>query len=313
MTTSGYDAYTNFSASDQRFEAIKTLMNSELNTKIVVPTGTGSDRKMITIPAFMTREISIGGLGNEWKNILDFSMFQPIFDQLNSITNLLNTYATAEGDNSGGGAQVTLQSRHMTAASWRGSTIPTFTIPLTFLSLSPEQNPLDTFLALCRCVLPNSYEETKGANQGKVLNNTINGLSNSVSGIAIVGQNTLRSLTNGEQLSKADEAALKSHVSDMIQGGILEAPCGYGLNAKDMNNYMSPRKNTTLQLKVGRWLNAPNLLVNNLGGVVISRQTMKGTGYPLYVNCSLSLRPYKMVTFKEFLDYFPGVKRKENY
>lgn len=312
MTTSGYDAYTNFSASDQRFEAIKTLMNSELNTKIVVPTGTSSDRKMITIPAFMTREISIGGLGNEWQNILDFSMFKPIFDTLNSVTNLLNTYATAEGDNSGGAAQVTLQSRHMTAASWKGSTTPTFTVPLTFLSLSPEQNPLDTFLALCRCVLPNSYEETKGANQGKVANNIINGISNTVSSGLIAGQNILNQVAPSI-VSKADEKGLRSYVSDMVQGGILEAPCGYGLNAKDMNNYMSPRKNTTLQLKVGRWLNAPNLLVDNLGGVVISRQTMKGTGYPLYINCSLSLRPYKMVTFKEFLDYFPGVKRKENY
>lgn len=321
------DALTNFSGikfgNDRQatqIEAINALMSNDMSVKITVPSGSDANRKMITIPAFLTREIGIGGLGNEWSELLDFGAFQSMVDTVTSVVNLLNTYAVAEGDQSGGAAQVSLKSRHMTAASWKNSTLPTFSVPLTFLSLAPEQNPLDTFLALARCVLPNSYQETGGANQGKAFNTVTDTLSSGISKGWQIGQDAISTLTSGA-VPKSDTAAINRTVNQMLKGGILEAPCGYSLNANDPNEYLSPRKNTTLQLRIGRWLHATNLLVTSLGSVSVSRQTIKGSttdgrrtgwGNPLYITCNLELRPYKMITFQEFLNYFPTAQRREN-
>lgn len=324
-----YDALTNFTgikfgSGQQRqatqIEAVNALMSTDMSVRITVPSGSDANRRMITIPAFLTREISISGMGNDWQNLLDFGPFQELIGTLNSVVNLLNTFATAEGDGTTGAAQVSMQSRHMTAASWKASKLPTFSVPLTFLSLAPEQNPLDTFLALARCVLPNSYQETEGANQSRLTNNIANGMCTAAStGISVV--NRAANALAPDRFNKVPEEDINSYVNNMIKGGILEAPCGYNLNALDPNEYLSPRKNTTLELRVGRWLHASKLLVTSLGNVSVSRQTIKGSttdgqrtgwGNPLYVTCTLELRPYKMITFKEFLNYFPTAQRREN-
>lgn len=311
MNNANMDVLTNFT--QRNVEAINTLMNNDMNVGITVPSGTGADRKMITIPCFISGPITISNLANEWSPLLDFGMFGNLIDIANSSLNLANSLAgvTKDGVRLGGGAQFSLKSRHMTTASWKESGIPTFSLPLIFMSLEPGQNPLDTFLALCRCVLPNSYQETGGSNQHNVVKSVIDtGTSYVASGANAVAD--LAGQLMKKERTEQEKENLTQVVTQMIQGGVLEAPCGYGIDATNPDNYMVPNRNTTLRLRVGKWLQADNLLVQSLGNPTISRQTMKGSGNPLYVSCNISLRPYKMVTYKEFLSYFLTAQRREN-
>ena len=314
----GYDAYSRYK--NANIESIRALQNDLLNIRIIVPTGTGADRKLITIPCFLANDISITGLGNEWGSLLNTDMLAPVIEGIQDSLNLLNTFIRSEGGDDGpsGAAQMTLKSRHMTAASWRGSKLPLFSIPLVFVSLDPQVNPLDTFLALARAVLPNSLEETGGQNQTKMTNMVTGACSKVVDfvsdGIAEVTNWVNKDL--GQEL-KDNFKKMKENGSSigtqMIKGGLLEAPLGYGLRIVDNQTFMSPNKNSTLNLQIGKWLNAYDLLVDSLGSPTFSRQTMRGTGLPLYIRCNLTLRPYKMITYQEFLNYFPNKRRTEAY
>ena len=310
------DPLTIMNNQETTYEAARALMNSKQNIRITVPMGEGDKRKMVTIPCFNHGGLQISGLGNDWGELLDFGIFNGAIDSINDIVTLFNTVISTENDDGsrvGGAAQIGLKSRHMTAASWKGSTLPTFSTKLIFLSLSPDKNPVDTFLALAKAVLPNSYEETGGQNQARIMKNALDS-GTAITARAASGVINFIDDNLGTSIGKKyNEESLNNFITNMTQGALLEAPCGYGLNALDTENYMSPRKNTTLQLQIGKWFQASNLLVVNLGGVQFSRQVMQGTGNPLYIMCDIVLRPYKMITYEEFVDYFLTTRRRETY
>ena len=314
----GYDAYSRYK--NANIESIRALQNDALNVRIIVPTGNGADRKLITIPCFMAGDITINGLGNEWGALLNTELLSPIVNGLQDSLNLLNTFMKSDGsgDDYTGSAQVLLKSRHMSAASWHGSKLPVFSVPLVFVSLDPQVNPLDTFLALARAVLPNSIEENGGQNQSKFFNISTGVATKIADGTADLFAKAISWVSEdvGNDV-KARFDKMKENGSSfgtqMIKGGMLEAPLGYGLTMQGEDGFMTPNKNSTLNLRIGKWLNAYNLLVDSLGTPTFSRQTMQGTGLPLYIKCNITLRPYKMITYKEFLEWFPQKRRSEAY
>ena len=100
---------------------------------------------------------------------------------------------------------------------------------------------------------------------------------------------------------------------------------------------MTPRPNTTITLQIGNWFLASNLVMSNISNISFSKEVIappamnngnyhndlyKGHytsasgntdyGFPLYVECTLTLRPITYITPQEFNSYFDGLKTRLN-
>ncbi len=81
------------------------------------------------------------------------------------------------------------------------------------------------------------------------------------------------------------------------KGIFFKAPLGY----KFVNKTGSGVKGT-VSLEVGKWFKASNLIVKSTN-FTPSIQVMK-CGKPLYVTGSVTLEPYQLVSYKEFMGWF---------
>jgi hypothetical protein len=303
----------------------KYLNNDRVNARIILPKG---DTGLFdVVKTYLISDFSFS-LGNNWGQLASISDF-PMLDQLSSLFNMIMTIGSA-----GGSAQGTLESVHLTAASWKGSKIPSFSVDCLFIATNYEKNPIKQILSLAQGALPSdTYDLSKTNNQ---LVNAIMGATNrTVSGLVTLGLTVgdifengvkldLKSLSSGQTARDIAAMADKNRelggkVGDTItQGSSLKAPFGYGLNAMDDSGKLfTPIPGTTVTLSVGNWFHAENLLIEDVSNISFSKEvirphpdpkltSIKPGGMPLYGRCTVTLRPYKMITVKDFIKYFIG-------
>lgn len=86
--------------------------------------------------------------------------------------------------------------------------------------------------------------------------------------------------------------------SGMRKGFLYSAPLGYKLGAKGASGLLA--------LKIGNWFQAKGLVATSTN-FTPSIQVMR-SGLPLFVTGSITLEPYRMITYDEFLGYFPQAR-----
>ena len=285
--------------------------NENFTATILMPTKDGGGRTH-PVKCFMTNDFSFS-LSNDWGQILNLGNSEASHE----IVNLLA--AAADSGTGANFAQGTLQSLYYTAASWKGSSMPAFTIPTVFVAYDEKHNPLDSLMLLAAGALPSNTYNLKTAASGPVgaamnaLGTVAESAISFTLGAAIGPEMVLAYMAQGDDWSDAYNKSLdtfNSIAKVMVEQGGQKAPMGYGLSGVNSNGFFQPIPNTTIGLKIGNWFMANNLLLDNISGVNISKETMKYDpisrtgGFPLYVTCNVTLRPYRMITFKEFLSYF---------
>lgn len=84
---------------------------------------------------------------------------------------------------------------------------------------------------------------------------------------------------------------VQSSVLPSKSGVFFKAPLGYKINGSG-----------TLALSIGRWFRATNLVTINTN--LVPSKEVNVNGIPLVVSGSVTLEPFRGITFKEFSDYF---------
>lgn len=86
-------------------------------------------------------------------------------------------------------------------------------------------------------------------------------------------------------------------------GSIIQAPMNYGpqLNIGGKKN-LALSIQGTVALKIGTWFQAFGLIVENVHPKFSSQ--VIANGKPLYVEVDIELKPYRVISYDEFLGYF---------
>ena len=291
-------------------ELDKLKNNDLLNVKITL----GTDDGVKTVNAIMNGDFGYS-LGNQWNPIASISQIPIIGDLANQFANLALSIA--------GGTQIRFESTWMTAATWGGSNLPEFSIPLIFVRYSPDENPIDYQLFFAQGALPpeQSYNlEKAGALNANIggfsVSEAVGGLKDTVTGIANAidsfnastedEKEALREANSNAQKSTYNKnTALGNMVSNMLTNIGQAAPLYYGLrlDTSESGEVYKPLPNTTYNLRIGNWFNASNLLVSSISPIVYSKEVTPD-GTPLFCKMTVTFRPYRMISYVDFEDYF---------
>ena len=290
----------------------RLLQNDEMSCRIHLPYG---NKDSLVIRGYLTSNFGFN-IGNKWGQIADINSVPVLGDLLNN-ANLLFTLLD---QNSGGSVpQISPQPIPATAASWQGSDMPIFTVSLAFISTDYTINPLESLLSLAEGALPQS-ENNLTQSSNKYIQGATSGLNNLTNGaidfIGDLGNNILSTFGASENLKNGYNDArekAKTLNNQMYKVGTT-APFGFGLNlsTKGSNGedgeVMAAIPNTTITLAIGNWFFATNLIMESISNINISKEIIRVVngrgGWPLFVECSVTLRPYKMITYPDFLKYF---------
>lgn len=289
--------------------------DNKLGGSITLPVKEGNEYKTYTIPFYMKDNFSFS-LKNEWGEMLNISELQLFNNGLNMFLSLMNA------------SQMTLQSKAMSAVSWQGSSVPEFSINTVFVCVSREYNPIEIIKVLSASCLPNLFNDATDPNYDEIIKkqNEIAGNVNSLTvGTLGVGADVARAVGQ-EKVAKAIDDNKKS-IGDSFERYIKQigmvAPLEFGLK----DGGLEPKENSTLSLTIGDWFTASNLVVSGISNITFSKEviapissankngstdTYKGNvtneenkfGFPVYVECTITFRPFSLVTADEFISYF---------
>lgn len=281
--------------------AAEILQNPQTGGSITLPVKEGNEYKTYTIPFYMKDNFSFS-LKNEWGEMLNISELKPLTNGLNM---LLSTI---------GASQMALQSKAMSAVSWQGSSVPEFSINTVFVCVSREYNPIEIIKVLSATCLPNLFKDTTDPNFYKIKQ----GLEQT----AGIGENVTTKVSN---LFTDEETSQRmgQTVGDYIRQIGMVAPLDFGLK----EGGLEPKENSTLSLTIGNWFTASNLVVSGINNITFSKEVIapissvnkNGStdtyignqtteeniyGFPIYVECTITFRPFNLITADEFFSYF---------
>lgn len=97
--------------------------------------------------------------------------------------------------------------------------------------------------------------------------------------------------------------AIKSAVLPTKQGSFFKAPLGYkvaSLNSK--KKVVSGSPSGVLAIEIGGWFRASNMVMTS-ESFQMSKE-VNSLGQPLFITGSITLEPFRAITFEEFEDYF---------
>lgn len=279
-----------------------------------------------TLPFYIKDDFSFS-LSNNWEDACNVGD--------NALLKLINSTAMI-----GGQTQISLQSEIMSTKIWKGSTMEPFTLNCLFVSTNRKVNPLDAVKLLAATCLPSPVIQGDPSTSqvldvtkqfGQKVMDTITGFGKYVVKGAISIANDVNK-DNKEQNETTKQQALagldafNNTVNKAIATVGMRAPLEYGVQIdEDENSYkaISPKKNTTVSIRIGNYFRAHELLVQGISGVRISKEVIappvnikktansvydnsaQGTayGFPLYVECTITLIPFCMVTKDKFNSY----------
>lgn len=291
--------------------ADEILNNEYVSGTLTIPMNIDNVKQFRTIPFYLTGNFNFS-LSNEWTPYV-----KPEF--LSTINNLVNGISILS--NSGAGkqhSQIALISKEMASVIWSGSEIPRFTIDTTFVCTQRRYNPVDIIKHLSASCLPAELDDSNTYDEFvKRREEFATGVAKAVPKAGgAVGK--MFGIDNTEDLTKTGNM-----IGDVIRKVGMAAPFGFGYQAN-----MQPIEYTTCMLQVGQWFKADNLVVESLGNIEFSKEVIsefkpingnypndvyKGNsdnggsidyGFPLYVRCTITLRPITYITPKEFNSYF---------
>jgi hypothetical protein len=277
-------------------EYVKMLNNPKLTVKIITP-------KRGVVTSALSSDFGFS-LGNNWSSLVPLSSLPLVSDIGQGVAGVLTAIA--------GATQVSLESLWMTSASWTGSRIPTFPVTLAFLNYTKQADSIYQMLALAEGALPPdiAYNSGLGGEAAEFIEG-INSLQEDVSAGAVSLMSNVGGFFSGQD---ADEWMSKhkfmQNFADTLkhtsQWGV-GAPCNYGLQPDPTasNSAFMPKPETTFALEIGNWFSANNLLIQDVNMTFSKEITPDGN--PLILYMTVTFRPYRNISFKEFLAYFKTV------
>ena len=84
---------------------------------------------------------------------------------------------------------------------------------------------------------------------------------------------------------------------------LMKAPLNYTAGSALNNSDPSG----TITVKIGTWFSARNQIMQNVS-FDISRIASNSQGEPLYADGAITFRPYRDITYNDFLEFFPTIK-----
>ena len=303
------------------------IFNGSLTFPYTEPGKTSDATKIYTVPFIMENNFSFK-LGNDWGTLVP-EIGKTLGEFLSSNANLLSYSGIMNGTQ----PQVSLISRAMSAATWKGSEIPTFQISLTFVATRRSYNPVKIIKALAGTCLPLPMNQYSNTNIQKVKDDAAEAIRQGATQLKKWGSDADHGLAS-TVLDKAGD--LLNVTAKGVQNAGLIAPLFYEPHADLDNDTVSVQDTQTVTLQVGQWFRAPKLLVNNISNIEFSKETIAPQpdwlyedsghalyhknltqkerqgdwGFPLYAKCTIDLRPTTYITYNEFLSYFPECPHK---
>ena len=281
-------------------EDLRGLGGISATITVPIKDSTDSKTKIHTIPCYITSNFNFS-LSNNWRPLIDSSVSEFI-DRFFNFVNIGT-----------GSSQFTLQSRAMQSVTWSGSSTPEFTFNTVFVSTARNLNPLRMVKILGRTCLPILLKDSpshgvisSSLEKGGQAFRTVNEKIAKVTGI--------------DSFNKAGQTG-----ETLIKTFGLAAPLDYGLKF-DTDQGVGPLPDTTVTLQIGDWFLADKLVVKSVSNIEISKEVIapvsssngnysndlynqnkqgnQGSGFPLYVKCSITFMPYTLLTPTEFDNYF---------
>ena len=279
---------------------------------------------VVTLPFYIEEDFGFS-LANNWEQACNLND--------NAFLNLINS-----SNMIGGQTQISLQSEIMSTKIWKGSTFEPFTLNCLFVCTNRRVNPLDAVKLLAATCLPTAI--TSG---DPSTNKAFDGMKKlGETGVDIL-QNIATLATKGfGSLTKKDTSDFQNGVNAL--GGTLKksiatlgmrAPLEYGVQIdQDETSYtaISPKKYTTVSMRIGNYFRASDLLVQSVGSVKLSKEVIappitrksknslydntaatSDYGFPLYAKCTVTLIPFSMVTKQKFESYIQSNTKLNPY
>lgn len=314
--------YADIMVNNPKVLAEHLLHKEPISASITIPVRNyadyGATGYTATIPFYMSGDFGLG-LHNSWEEALDLS-------QLKELAKFINVGHATIGH---GEAQVSMQSEAMSTKVWSGSTFDGFDVDCLFVCTNRKFNTLKILNNLAATCLPTRLHDQSGAAGAGIKN--IKAVAGGV--VDIVGE-----LINGfagfvSDHSDFDTSGAQQAVSNgatgfkqYLEGMGMIAPLNYGLQKGTEGSAATeePLPNTTVTLQVGSYFRANNLLVQDISGIVLSKEIVapptdnsnrKGdlydnlangsdSGFPLYLKCHLKLVPHSLMHFNKWQSYF---------
>lgn len=298
--------------------AEEILKKDAISCSITIPIPEWKNGTMVytttTIPFYMQSDFGFS-LGNKWQPLIQTD--GGIFEALTNGISMLKK-----------DTQITLQSQSMSAASWKESTTPTFNVDCLFICTNRRINPVEIIKTLAKACLPTKIRDFTAA--GGKEPQTLAAMRTLAKTAIKFPVDLWKSLADDAQDQAAD--TFLSQVNNQIDECGMVAPLSYGVQLDDnFETGVKPLPGTTLALHIGDYFHANELLVENISNISFSKELVappsthnkKGNtattiydsstdqqayGFPLYAKCQISLRPYCLVDYKTFMNYFQVTK-----
>lgn len=273
-----------------------------------------------TVPFYMSSDISLGSLSNNWGEMVPF-------DGLGSFTDLMNFFNTVTD-----GSQVTMQSEAMSSKVWKGSKFDGFSVDCLFVATRRCMNPTKIIRLLAATALPDKLR-TGDMTTTQFVTWVKEKLQQAIGWTGGIIKTAADSFEDGEHYNKE---SFKQGVDDCVKQldlfisdvGMV-APLYYGTKLdSEEGRAVAPLKNTTLTLQIGNWFRADELLVDSISNISFSKEIIAprnaetntnragdlyqyqwedfGTDYnfPLWGKCTLKLIPFSMMHKTKYEGYF---------
>lgn len=294
----------------------KVLLDGVFTGSITLPvknSDNNSNEQYIkqTVPFFLQNNFSFG-LGNKWDTLIPESSGE----FLSNIYNLLTMTNFVEG------SQFQFISKSMQSLVWKGSQKPTFSVSTVFVSTRRSYNPVKIIDILASTCLPGTHEQAGNATK------TLDDATGKADKALQSGRDTINRVTNTQFGSTLYNLA--SPIVSHLEHAGLVAPLQYRAIPKLETDTVETQG--TVTLKVGKWFQASDLVVQDISGIEFSKETIapppdwlndisqnnayqlksdgsSDWGFPLYAKCTINLVPVAPITYEDFKGYFIYLSR----
>lgn len=338
MSYTGFDNTADYIQSP-RVLAEKVLGKTAITSSLTIPIQrhdpiTGKTEVTLrTIPFYMQDNFNLGNLTNSWKDLVDTGGDNIFVNLLNAMSITSNTaQITAQSE--------AMSTKVWKGSEFSGFTVNCLFVA-TRRSLDPTKIIRDlAAAALPGKATHGDPSVSAGLNGAKTIFKAAIGAAGGFANNVVTGADSIiKKFSNGENKAfNADSAKGEVDKFTQFSQAVVEdmgmtAPLQYGITYDEERDDagalkkvtgIKPRPYTTVMLQVGDYFRAPYLLVESISGITFSKEIIKpadsfgrlgtdiydntpdgaGYGFPLYAQCSITLKPSSMMHIDKFNNYF---------